>query len=82
MYFSAVYLAKMSELDLIKEKIGYYKVWLGIMVITDISLVGWLVGNYASASLMIVGGCILSIYLNYRRHRVFFIGVLDGILRN
>lgn len=33
------------------------------MVITDISLVGWLVGNYASASLMIVGGCILSIYL-------------------
>ena len=53
----------MSELDLIKEKIGYYKVWLGIMVITDISLVGWLVGNYASASLMIVGGCILSIYL-------------------
>lgn len=27
----------MSELDVAKEKIAYLKVWLGILVITDIS---------------------------------------------
>jgi hypothetical protein len=52
----------MSESDLIKEKIAYYKFWLGIMVITDISLFGWLISNFISAPLMIAGGCIMTIY--------------------
>ena len=52
----------MSEADLIKEKIAYYKFWLGIMVITDISLFGWLVSNFISAPLTIVVGCITTIY--------------------
>lgn len=30
----------MSELDILKEKIAYLKVWLGIAVVTDITLVG------------------------------------------
>ena len=33
----------MSELDRLKEQIAYLKLWQGIMVVTDISLVGWLV---------------------------------------
>jgi xanthosine utilization system XapX-like protein len=33
----------MSELDRIKEQLAYLKFWQGIMVVTDISLVGWLV---------------------------------------
>lgn len=32
----------MSELDRIKEQLVYLRFWQGIMVITDISLVGWL----------------------------------------
>lgn len=40
----------MSELDVAKEKIAYLKLWLGIMVVTDISLIGWFIGNYGQAS--------------------------------
>ena len=40
----------MSELDVAKEKIAYLKVWLGILVITDISTFGWLISNVDSAS--------------------------------
>ena len=32
----------MAKIDLIKEKINYLKVWLGISVVTLISLLGWL----------------------------------------
>ncbi len=32
----------MSELDRLKEQVAYLKLWQGIMVVTDISLVGWL----------------------------------------
>jgi len=42
----------MSELDRIKEQIAYLKYWQGIMVVTDISLVGWLVTAGDSASLL------------------------------
>ena len=39
----------MSELDVAKEQIAYLKLWLGIMVVTDISLIGWFIGNYRQA---------------------------------
>ena len=35
----------MSELDVAKEQITYLKFWLGILVVTDISLFGWLLSN-------------------------------------
>ena len=38
----------MAKLDVIKEKINYLKVWLGIFVVTLISLVGWLGSNFES----------------------------------
>ena len=40
----------MSELDVAKEKIAYLKVWLGILVITDISTFGWLISNVDTAT--------------------------------
>jgi len=40
----------MSKLDLVKEKINYLKVWLGISVVTLISLLGWLSSNYDTLS--------------------------------
>jgi hypothetical protein len=35
----------MSKLDVAKERIAYLKFWLGVLVVTDISLVGWLVSR-------------------------------------
>ena len=32
-------------LDIAKETIAYLKFWLGVMVVSDISLVGWLLSN-------------------------------------
>ena len=32
-----------------REAIGYQKFWLGILVISDISLIGWLLSNFAAA---------------------------------
>jgi len=52
----------MSELDLAKEEIAYLKLWLGIMVITDISLVGWMATSYYEAAkllLMLAIGAVL-----------------------
>ena len=47
----------MSELDVAKEQIAYLKFWLGILVVTDISLFGWLLSNTTSAELrMVLGG--------------------------
>jgi len=36
----------MGKIDVIKEKINYLKVWLGISVVTLISLLGWLSSHY------------------------------------
>lgn len=33
----------MSEFDIIREQIAYLKFWQGIMVVTDISIIGWLI---------------------------------------
>jgi hypothetical protein len=35
----------MSELDRVKEQLVYLRFWLGIMVATEIALVGWLVST-------------------------------------
>jgi hypothetical protein len=31
-----------SELDRVREKLAYLKFWQGVMVVTNISLLGWL----------------------------------------
>jgi hypothetical protein len=45
----------MTEIDGAKEEIAYLKLWLGIMVVTGISLIGWLLGNFRSAHWLLVG---------------------------
>ncbi len=44
----------MSELDVLKEKIAHMKLWLGIFVVTDISLVGWFAANYTKAEFLLL----------------------------
>jgi putative NADPH-quinone reductase len=43
-----------SELDRLKEQLSYLKFWQGIMVVTDISLVGWLVSTADTARPLVV----------------------------
>ena len=40
----------MSELDRIKEQLVYLRFWQGIMVVADISLVGWLASTGDTAT--------------------------------
>ena len=40
----------MSELDRLKEQVSYLKFWQGIVVVTDISLGGWLVSASGTAA--------------------------------
>lgn len=40
----------MSELDRLKEQLVYLRFWLGIMVVTEITLVGWLISTSINAN--------------------------------
>ena len=51
----------MSKLDKAKEQIAYLKFWLGVMVVTDISLVGWLVSSAGSAPRHQVVGALVAV---------------------
>jgi hypothetical protein len=53
----------MSEVDVLKEKIAYLKLWLGIMVVADIGLVGWLLGNYIVANWALINAAIAAIFV-------------------
>ena len=51
----------MSQIGIVKETIAYLKFWLGVMVISDISLVGWLLSNAGKASDLKTYGAIIGI---------------------
>lgn len=56
----------MPELDRLKEQVAYLKFWQGIVVVTDISLTGWLITASDTASrlavvLAIAGVALLSL---------------------
>ena len=51
----------MSELDRIKEQLAYLKLWQGIMVVTDISMVGWLVSTADSARPLTIALAIIGV---------------------
>jgi len=54
----------MAKIDEIKEELNYLKVWLGIIVLTTIGLISWLINNYEiSSQIKIVGDIIAIIVL-------------------
>ena len=53
----------MSKLDVAKEEIGYLKLWLGIAVITDISLFSWLVTSANRARIVLVVAASIAVVL-------------------
>jgi hypothetical protein len=50
----------MSELDVVKEHIAYLKVWLGIFVVTDITVFGWLISNSGTATAPLLWGAVIA----------------------
>jgi len=40
----------MSEFDYVREEVAYLKFWLGVVVVTGISLAGWLVASFDTAA--------------------------------
>ncbi len=40
----------MAKIDETKEELNYFKVWLSIIVITNIGLISWLVNHYEDVS--------------------------------
>ena len=40
----------MSELDHLREEVGYLKFWLGVVVVTDISVAGWFISSSETAA--------------------------------
>lgn len=63
----------MSKLDVAKEQIAYLKFWLGVMVVTDISLVGWLVSSVDAAPAHKIWATVLAVvvitFSGFRVHR-------------
>ncbi|MEW6690033.1 MAG: hypothetical protein AB1452_13185 [Pseudomonadota bacterium] len=64
----------MPELDRLKEQLTYLRFWLGIMVVTEITLVGWLISTPTStdSTLWFIGafGAVVlgaAIYLVHRQ---------------
>ena len=59
--------------DKIKEKINYLKLWLGISVITILSLVSWYINNYETANKIILRGdiffTVLLVLYSFNLHR-------------
>jgi len=51
----------MSELDVAKEHIAYLKIWLGILVVTDISIFGWFVSNLGTATAPLLYGAVIAV---------------------
>jgi hypothetical protein len=51
----------MSELDVAREKIAYLKVWLGILVVTDISTFGWLISNVDTATAALLWAAVIAV---------------------
>lgn len=55
----------MGKIDEVKEELNYLKLWLGIIVVTAIGLIGWLVNNYVEASTVkLASNIIVIIILN------------------
>ena len=44
----------MAKADVTKEEIGYLKLWLGVVVVTLISLISWLVTRASDVGVIVI----------------------------
>jgi len=63
----------MSQLDGLKEELVYFRLWLGIVVVAEISLLGWVASSAGTTAprlfAVAVGGIIVLGMNIYRLHR-------------
>ena len=73
-------LVAVSKLDVARERIAYLKLWLGALVVAEISLLGWLASNLTTASPWRVLACVVAAFgmgmQILRLHKI-----VDSILR-
>ena len=55
--------AAVSELERLKEQVAYLKLWQGVMVVTDISLVGWLASAADGTRPLLVALAVVAVVL-------------------
>ena len=65
----------LSELDHLKEEVGYLKFWQGITVVTDISIAGWLISSSGTAapytiSLAVIGLIVFTAGIVFLHRRI------------
>jgi len=54
----------MSKADRLKEEIGWLKLVFGALIAVDVSLVGWLAQNYATADhVLVLAGLVATLIL-------------------
>ena len=53
----------MSEVDKIKEEIGWLKITFGLSVITDISFIGWAAQNFFDIPVLLLSVAIIMVVL-------------------
>ena len=66
---------RVSELDHLREEVAYLKFWLGIVVVTAISLAGWLISSWEAAApftvfFAVVGLILLSAGIVFLHRRI------------
>ncbi|SER78367.1 hypothetical protein SAMN05421690_10761 [Nitrosomonas sp. Nm51] len=66
----------MSGLDVVKESIAYLKFWMGALVVSDISLVGWLLNDIESSPDLRIFAAILAVIIVITFQHLFCIDVL------
>ena len=61
------------ELDRQLEELAYLKIWQGVFLVTDVSLIGWLVaatrGDIDAVVVLAVVGAVLLNFAIFRLHR-------------
>ena len=53
----------MSEIDKVKEEIGWLKIAFGLSVVTDISLIGWTAQNLFEVPALLLSAAIIMVLL-------------------
>ena len=51
----------MAKLDKVKEEIGWIKAVFSIVLVTDLSLIAWLIQHYDDGRPLLLGGCLILI---------------------
>lgn len=51
----------MSELDLIIERLTYLRLWFGVLVVTDISLSGWIMLHLGTPQTLLLASAVITV---------------------